>query len=45
VQSKGACLTPGGTIAVARATMLAPLILVPHGLDLLAPAHASRSAQ
>ena len=38
-------LISAGTIAVARGTDAPPLILVPRGLDLLAPAHAIRSPQ
>ena len=45
VSSNALHVNPDGTIAVARATMnVPPLILVPHGLDLLAPAPAGRSA-
>ena len=45
VQSKAVHVNPDGTIVVACATMnVPPLILVPRGLDLLAPAPAGRSA-
>ena len=44
VQSKAVHVNPDGTIAVARGTQAPPLILVPRGLDLLAPAPAGRSA-
>ena len=45
VQSKAVHVNPEGTIAVAYETMNAPpLILVPCGMELLAPAPAGRSA-